>query len=159
MIALLYFFLFYHALCYHLSNKAKSLQIHIHKKLTNLKDGYGNISVMTTIIMKYYIFLTKTITYQLAWAHSCANLNHMVCKDDIKPLFLISWQRIISLIQGFGSLNGYRYIWHILNRDGIQIPRIRVQQMLKEIDPEGSELRRRHRLKTRIYVKQGSDYA
>ena len=83
----------------------------------------------------------------------------MVCKDDIKPLFLISWQRSISLTQDFGSSNGYHYIWHILNRDGIQIPRIRVQQMLKEIDPEGSELRRRHRLKTRVYANQGPDYA
>ena len=40
----------------------QGLQIHIHKKLTKLKDGYGNISVMTSIIIKYYIFLTKTIT-------------------------------------------------------------------------------------------------
>ena len=53
----------------------------------------------------------------------------------------------------------YRYIWHILNRQGIQIPRIRVHQMLKEIDLEGYELRRRHRLKTRVYVNQGPDYA
>ena len=87
----------------------------------------------------------------------------MVCKDDIKQapnqLLELAYQRIISLTQGFGSSNGYRYIWHILNRDGIQIPRIRVQQMLKEIDPEGSELRRRHRLKTRVYVNQGPDYA
>ena len=30
--------------------------------------------------------------------------------------------------------------------------------MLKEIDPEGNELRRRHRLKTRFYVNQGPDY-
>ena len=30
--------------------------------------------------------------------------------------------------------------------------------MLKEIDPEGSELRRRHRLKRRVYVNQGPDY-
>ena len=29
--------------------------------------------------------------------------------------------------------------------------------MLKEIDPEGNELRRRHRLKTRFYVNQGPD--
>ena len=72
-------------------------------------------------------------------------------------LLELAYQRIISLTQGFGSSNGYRYIWHILNRDGIQIPRIRVQQMLKEIDPEGSELRRRHQLKTQIYVNQGSD--
>ena len=31
--------------------------------------------------------------------------------------------------------------------------------MLKETDPEGSELRRRHRLKRRVYVNQGPDYA
>ena len=31
--------------------------------------------------------------------------------------------------------------------------------MLKEIDPEASELRRRHRLKWRVYVNQGPDYA
>ena len=31
--------------------------------------------------------------------------------------------------------------------------------MLTEIAPEGSELRRRHQLKTQIYVNQGSDYA
>ena len=70
----------------------------------------------------------------------------------------LAYQRIASLTQGFGSLNGYRYIWHILNRQGIQTPRIIVQQMLKEIDPEGSELMRRHRLKRRLYVNQGPDY-
>ena len=31
--------------------------------------------------------------------------------------------------------------------------------MLKEIDPEGSELRRRHRLKRQVNVNQGPDYA
>ena len=30
--------------------------------------------------------------------------------------------------------------------------------MLKEIDPKGSELRRRHRLKRRVYLNQGPDY-
>ena len=73
-------------------------------------------------------------------------------------LLELAYQRIICLAQGFGSSNGYRYIWYILNREGIQVPRIRVQQMLNEIDPEGSELRRRHRLKTQVYVNQGPDY-
>ena len=69
-------------------------------------------------------------------------------------LLELAYQRIISLTQGFGSLNGYCCIWHILNREGIRIPRIRVQQMLKEIDPEESELRKRHRLKRQVYVNQ-----
>ena len=84
---------------------------------------------------------------------------HQAPLPNQHQLLEFAYQRIISLTQGFGSSNGYRYIWHILNREGIQIPRIRVQQMLKEIDPEGSELRRRHRLKTRVYVNQGPDYA
>ena len=42
-------------------------------------------------------------------------------------LLELAYQRIISLTQGFGSSNGYRYIWHILNIEGIQIPQIRVQ--------------------------------
>ena len=87
----------------------------------------------------------------------------MVCKDDIKQapsqLLELAYQRIISLTQGFGSSNGYRYIWHILNWEGIKIPRIRIQQMLKEIDLEGSELRRRNRLKKQVYIIQGPDYA
>ena len=45
-----------------------------------------------------------------------------------------------------------------MNREGIRIPRIRVQQILKEIDPGESELRRRHRLNRRGYVNQGPDY-
>lgn len=39
--------------------------------------------------------------------------------------------KIISLTQGFGSLNGYFYIWPILIREGLKIPQIIVQKMLK----------------------------
>ena len=74
-------------------------------------------------------------------------------------LLELAYQRMIWFTQGFGSSNGYRYVWHILRREGIQIPRIRVQQLLREIDPEGSELRRRHRLKRQVNVNQGPDYA
>ena len=44
-----------------------SVDLHIQEVETYLKDGYGNVSVMAAIIIKYYIFLTKIITYQLAW--------------------------------------------------------------------------------------------
>ena len=46
-----------------------------------------------------------------------------------------------------------------LSGEGIRIPRIRVQQMLKEIDPEGSEPRRIHRLKRQVSVNQCPNYA
>ena len=33
-------------------------------------------------------------------------------------LLELAYQRITSLTESFCSSNGYRYIWHILNRDG-----------------------------------------
>ena len=37
-----------------------------------------------------------------------------------------------------------------LELEGIRVPRIIAQDLLKEMDPEGSELRRKHRLKRRV---------
>ena len=134
-----------------------------HKKLTYLKDGYDKISVMATIIMKHYIFLTKNHNISISISTLLQKLkSYGLQRRHQAPLpnqlLELAYQRIISLTQGFGSSNGYRYICHILNREGIRIPRIRVRQMLKEIDAERSELWRRHRLKRRVYVNQGPDY-
>ena len=71
----------------------------------------------------------------------------------------LAYQQIMSLAQGFGYLNGCHCIWHILDREVIRIPRIKAQQLLKETDSEGSELRRRPRLKRRVYVNQDPNYA
>ena len=59
--------------------------------------------------------------------------------------------RIRELVNGPGSSMGYRAIWHCLKINGLNVPRIIIQDLLKEIDPEGTELRRKHRLKRRVY--------
>lgn len=66
---------------------------------------------------------------------------------------------IHEVIDGHGSLQGYRSVWHTLQLKGLQIPRVVVQEILREIDPEGSELRRAHRLKRRKYHNPGPNYA
>ena len=43
----------------------------------------------------------------------------------------------------------------ILCLQGIQVPRSVVQTMLKELDPEGSQQQRAHRLNTRAYITEG----
>ena len=87
-------------------------------------DGYDYREILhfldknhnTSISMR--TLLRKVKSYGLQRRHQAPLPNQ---------LLELAYQRIISLTQGFGSSNGYRYIWHILNREGIRIPRIRVQ--------------------------------
>lgn len=64
-------------------------------------------------------------------------------------------QRISEIINGPGSSGGYRTVWHTLEMEGLRVPRIIVQDMLKELDPEGTLLRKAHRLKRRSYHNLG----
>ena len=53
-------------------------------------------------------------------------------------------QRISEIIHGPGSCGGYRTVWHTLKMEGLHVPRIIVQDILKELDPEGNQLRKAH---------------
>ena len=46
---------------------------------------------------------------------------------------------ISSIANGHNSLSGYRSVWHALRLKRIQVPRVVVQEFLREIDPEGTE--------------------
>ena len=59
-------------------------------------------------------------------------------------------------MQGAGSLAGYRKMWHILRlKHHLHVPRKLVARVLRELDPEASNLRRQKRLKKRQYISQG----
>ncbi|CAB4016136.1 Hypothetical predicted protein [Paramuricea clavata] len=68
-------------------------------------------------------------------------------------------QRIRELINGPASSGGYRTVWHTLEMEGLRVPRIVVQDILKELDPEGTEWRKAHRFKRREYHNPGPNYA
>lgn len=68
-------------------------------------------------------------------------------------------ERIQQIVNGPGSSGGYRTLWHTLEMEGLRVPRIVVQEILKEVDPEGSELRKAHRLKRREYHNPGPNYS
>ena len=61
-------------------------------------------------------------------------------------------------LHGTGNQFGYRTMWHSLRLEGITIPRDVVMYCLKEIDPEGVSLRRRHKLKRRLYRSLGPNF-
>ena len=37
-------------------------------------------------------------------------------------------------------MGGYRTVWHTLELEGFRVPRILVQEIIRELDPEGTEL-------------------
>ena len=63
---------------------------------------------------------------------------------------------IESEIQGPASMRGYRGLWHSLKAIyGIIVQRDVVMNILKEIDPEGTNMRKVRRLRRRKYVSEG----
>jgi hypothetical protein len=51
-------------------------------------------------------------------------------------------ERIREEIDGPSNSGGYRCIAHILQMEGLQVPRETVGVLVKELDPEGVNLRR-----------------
>ena len=68
-------------------------------------------------------------------------------------------ERIRNIITGPGSLSGFRAIWHSLQLQGIRVPQTFVREVIKDVDPVGVDLRRRRRLRRRMYVNPGPDFA
>ena len=76
-------------------------------------------------------------------------------EDELKAVR----KRIEEIIHGPGSMGGYRTVWHTLELEGLRVPRIVVQEIIRELDPEGTELRKSHCLKRRQYHNPGPNYA
>jgi DNA-directed RNA polymerase subunit RPC12/RpoP len=67
-------------------------------------------------------------------------------------------QRIIKELNGPGCMGGYRSIWHTLRMEGFQVPRHAVEEIVRELDAEGCELRKTKRLRRRRYHVPGQNY-
>ena len=68
-------------------------------------------------------------------------------------------ERIHPLIEGPASSSGYRSVWHSLKMTGFHVQRYTIQTLLRDINPEGTESRRRHRLRRRVYSNPDLNYA
>ena len=66
--------------------------------------------------------------------------------------------RVAEGLDGPGCMSGYRSIWHTLCLDGLQVPRRVVAGVVRELDPEGCEMRRSKRLRRRKYSVPGPNY-
>ena len=62
---------------------------------------------------------------------------------------------LLSLRDGPESSRGYHAMWHHLQMKGVHVPRTVVENLMREIDPKGVEVRRAHRLRRRVYANAG----
>ena len=97
--------------------------------------------------ISYSSLLRKLHQYGLARRN--VNSEHQIA--DVR-------RRIEEIVNGPGSAGGYRSVWHTLQLEGFSIPRVIVEQLLREIDPEGVAARKAHRLKRRVYMNPGPNY-
>ena len=64
-------------------------------------------------------------------------------------------EKIRGLLDGPGCSGGYRTVWHTLEMQGIRVPRKILQEILKDVDPDGTAERKAHRLQWRTYHNRG----
>ena len=70
------------------------------------------------------------------------------------------YQNSLHVRNGAGCMWGYRSMWHTLRiHHDIVIPRQEVQTLMRELDPEGCEVRRRRRLRRREYTTPDPNFA
>ena len=66
---------------------------------------------------------------------------------------------IMHEINNLGGSQGYRAIWHTLRLEHhMHVPRHLVTQIVKEVDSEGVQLRRRRRFSRRRYFSYGPSF-
>ena len=80
-------------------------------------------------------------------------------KNESEEIFQRARNRIIEMINAPGSSGGYRSVWHSLEMEGLRIPGVVVQDLLKELDPGGVKARKSHRLKRRVSRNPGPNYS
>ena len=61
-------------------------------------------------------------------------------------------------LSGSGCFVGYRRMWARLKKKGIFVQRSRVMTLLRELDPDGVESRKKKRLRRRAYSTKGPNY-
>ena len=139
----------------------------------NASDSDSEVEFDEEAVIKYYfnrgfeyqeiiLFLAKSYNYSISYSTllrklkqyglSRRNLNGQTQVVDVR-------KRIEEIVSGPGSAGGYRSLWHTLELEGLRVPRIIVQHLLREIDPEGVSARKAHRLKRRVYSNPGPNYA
>lgn len=142
-------------------------------QLLDQSDSEDEAEFDEKMLLKYYftrgfsyneiiLFLAKHHNYEISYSTLLRRLKKYGLKRrnaSLQQQITIVQRRIREILDGPGSRGGYRSIWHTLELEGIRVPRIIVQELLKEMDPDGVAERKARRLKRRVYSNPGPNYS
>ena len=118
-------------------------------------------------LIKYYFYKAFQYNTILAFLSMYHNIEltkrtlerrlqqHRLWRKEPEYDIAVITEQVWQILDGPGCISGYRHLWHTLQLKGYQVPRIVVELLLRELDPEGCEMRRQHKLKTRVYKNPG----
>ena len=129
----------------------------------------GEMTEREIIEMYFYCGFTYSCILQLMSKYHNINMSLSTLKRRLQSFNLARSRDAIDVDQireairkemdGPGCLFGYRSMWHSLRMGhGLTAPRDLVQRLMKEIDPDGCELRKRRRLRRRSYWSLGPNH-
>ena len=140
---------------------------------SNRDDSSSEIEIDEEAIIKYYfqrgfsyqeirLLLNERHNYEMSYSTLLRRLKKYGLskrgffeREDADNNVERARQRIQEIINVPGSYAGYRTIWHTLKMEGLRVPRILVEDILKDLDPDGSNLRKARRLRRRTYHNPG----
>ena len=113
------------------------------------QHGYDYNTIMDFLAKFHDIVISRRTLFNRLKKYG---LRRRGCEGDVNLI----WELIRRELDGCGSLLGYRAVWKRLrSKYGIEVPRLIVQKLLKELDPEGSKHRKAHCLQRRAYLNPG----
>lgn len=113
--------------------------------------GYTNNEILQLLRDKHNILISLRTVKRIL--NSC----HLFRRKKFSSL-----EQVISFVQeqlkNSGQLHGYRWMHLKCKQYGLTVKSTTVRLILKGLDPEGVELRKRKRLRRRKYYNRGSNF-
>jgi len=110
------------------------------------KQGYTNLEILEFLKLQGINISLSTLKRRLTSLG--LSRRSLVSNDELRSAIEIELGRS-------GCFVGYRKMWARLRMKGIIVKRARVMTLLRELDPDGIESRRKKRLRRRAYHAKG----
>ncbi len=116
------------------------------------KKNYSYKTILKLLEKYHGIKISRSTLLNRLKEYGLQRRRNVVDRDRVR-------QCTVQEVDGSGGNLGYRAMWRRLqSKHGVQVPRLVVQNILRQVDPEGSKLRRANRLRRRSYLNPGPNY-
>ena len=107
--------------------------------------GYGYKDIIVFLATYHNIEISERTLHRRLRMYGLSRRNpeYDICIkiDEVQVMF-----------DGPDCISGYRHVWHSLQLKGHQVPRQVVELLLRELDPDGCQKRKEHKLKSNSII-------